>query len=58
MVVRVFMTDLNPTTLQRVFPVLHMWFAGAQPCVTGVGVTSLAAPDLQIEMELTVRIPN
>jgi enamine deaminase RidA (YjgF/YER057c/UK114 family) len=31
-------------------------FDGAQPSITGVGVASLAAPDLKIEMELTVRL--
>lgn len=33
-------------------------FEGAQPCVTGVGVEALAAPDLQVEMELVVRLPD
>jgi enamine deaminase RidA (YjgF/YER057c/UK114 family) len=33
-------------------------FDGAQPSLTGVGVAALAAPGLQIEMELTVRLPD
>jgi enamine deaminase RidA (YjgF/YER057c/UK114 family) len=33
-------------------------FKGAQPCATGVGVKALAAPDLQVEMELVVRLPD
>jgi hypothetical protein len=33
-------------------------FEGAQPCITGVGVASLAGPELQLEMELTVRLPD
>ena len=57
-IARCFMTDLNPTTLEQVLPPLLEMFDGAQPCVTGVGVAALAAPDLQIELELTVRLPN
>jgi len=55
---RCFVTDLTPERLEQGFaPILEM-FAGAQPSVTGVGVAALAAPDLQIEMELTVRLPG
>jgi hypothetical protein len=31
---------------------------GTEPCVPGVGVEALAAPDLQVEMELVVRLPD
>jgi enamine deaminase RidA (YjgF/YER057c/UK114 family) len=57
-IARCFMTDLNPDTLALVFPLLLEMFNGAKPCITGVGVTSLAAPDLQIELELTIRLPD
>lgn len=33
-------------------------FEGAQPSVTGLGVAALASPELQVEMELVVRLPN
>ncbi|WP_422377602.1 RidA family protein [Roseibium sp.] len=57
-IARCFVTDLTPERLEEGFtPILDL-FAGAQPCVTGVGVAALAAPDLQIELELTVRLPN
>lgn len=57
-IARCFVTDLTPERLDQGFaPILEL-FAGAQPCVTGVGVAALAAPELQIELELTVRLPD
>jgi enamine deaminase RidA (YjgF/YER057c/UK114 family) len=57
-IARCFMTDLTPERLSQVFPPLLEMFNGAKPCITGVGVASLAAPDLQVELELTVRLPD
>ncbi|POF29724.1 enamine deaminase RidA (YjgF/YER057c/UK114 family) [Roseibium marinum] len=57
-IARCFMTDLTPERLEQAFPPLLAFFGGAQPCITGVGVAALAAPDLQVELELTVRLPN
>jgi enamine deaminase RidA (YjgF/YER057c/UK114 family) len=57
-IARCFMTDLTPERLEQAFPPLLELFDGAQPCITGVGVAALAAPDLQIEIELTVRLPD
>ena len=57
-IARCFMTDLNSNTLEQVLPHLLEMFDGTQPCLTGVGVAALAAPDLQIELELTVRLPD
>lgn len=55
-IARCFVTDLTPERLQAMFPPLLELFDGAQPCITGVGVAALAAPDLQVELELTVRL--
>jgi len=55
---RCFMTDLTPDRLNQIFPPLLAMFNGAKPCITGVGVAALAAPDLQVELELTVRLPG
>ncbi|QGX40744.1 RidA family protein [Permianibacter aggregans] len=55
---RVYMVDLTPERLEQLMPEFLATFDGAQPCVTGVGVAALAAPDLQVEMELVVRLPN
>lgn len=57
-IARCFMTDLTPERLGQVLPPLLKLFEGAEPSVTGVGVAALAAPDLQIEIELTVRLPH
>ena len=57
-IARCFMTDLTPDRLNQIFPPLLAMFNGAMPCITGVGVAALAAPDLQVELELTVRLPG
>lgn len=57
-IARCFMTDLTPETLEQAFPPILEFFGGAMPCITGVGVTALASPELKIELELTVRLPN
>jgi enamine deaminase RidA (YjgF/YER057c/UK114 family) len=57
-VARCYMTDLTPERLERVMPPLLALFDGTKPCITGVGVAALAAPDLQVELELTVRLPG
>ena len=55
---RVYMVDLTPERLDEMTPHLLAAFDGTQPSLTGVGVVALAAPDLQLEMELVVRIPG
>lgn len=55
-IARCFVTDLTPERLHAVFPPLLELFDGARPCLTGIGVAALAAPDLQVELELTVRL--
>ncbi len=56
--VRVYMTDLTPERLEAAFPIVVEWFDGAAPSLTGVGVAALAGVGLQIEMEMTVRLPD
>jgi enamine deaminase RidA (YjgF/YER057c/UK114 family) len=55
-IARVYLVDLTPERLEQLMPPFLATFEGAQPCVTGVGVAALAAPDLQVEMELVVRL--
>lgn len=55
---RIYVVNLNPDRLDQVMPRFMAMFEGAQPCVTGVGVQALASPDLQVEMELIVRLPD
>jgi enamine deaminase RidA (YjgF/YER057c/UK114 family) len=57
-IARCFMTDMTPERLNQVFPPLLEIFGVAMPCITGVGVAALAAPELQVELELTVRVPD
>ena len=57
-IARCFMIDLTPERLNQVFPPLLEMLNGAMPCITGVGVAALAAPELQVELELTVRLPH
>ena len=55
---RIYVVNLTPERLEEVMPPFLATFDGAQPCVTGVGVQALAGPDLQVEMELVVRLPD
>lgn len=57
-VARIYMVNLTPKRLEEVMPPFLATFEGAQPCVTGIGVQALAAADLQVEMELVVRLPD
>ena len=57
-IARIYVVNLTPERLEEIMPPFLATFEGAQPCVTGVGVAALAAPDLQVEMELVVRIPD
>jgi enamine deaminase RidA (YjgF/YER057c/UK114 family) len=57
-VARLYVVDLTPERLEALLPAFLATFDGAQPCVTGVGVAALAGPDLQVEMELVVRLPD
>lgn len=55
---RIYVVDLTPERMQEAMPHLLTTFEGAQPSITGIGVAALAAPDLQLEMELIVRLPD
>lgn len=57
-VARVYVVDLTPERLEALMPSFLATFDGAHPCVTGIGVSALAAPDLQVELELVVRLPD
>lgn len=57
-IARVYVVNLTQERLEEVMPPFIATFEGAQPCVTGIGVAALAGPDLQVEMELVVRLPN
>jgi len=56
--VRVYMTDLTPERVGEAMAHLTAFFDGAQPSLTGIGVAALAGPELQMEMEMIVRLPD
>lgn len=56
--VRVYVVDLTPERLEILMPYLHTLFDGAQPSLTGVGVTALAGPNLQLEIEMVARLQS
>lgn len=56
--VRVYMTDLTDERLAELWPHVHALFDGAKPSLTGIGVAALASPDLQLEIEMIVRLPD
>lgn len=56
-IVRAYMTDMTEERLGEVMPHVHALFDGEKPSLTGIGVAALAGPDLQLEIEMTVRLP-
>lgn len=50
---RIYVVNLGPDNMAAVGPAMVDFFGGVAPCVTAIGVTSLAAPDLLIEVEVT-----
>lgn len=55
---RIYMTDLQSETQDILMPHLLSFLNGTQPTLTVVGVTSLAASELQIEIEMVVQVPG
>ncbi|MFY2822694.1 RidA family protein [Ruegeria sp. MALMAid1280] len=52
---RIYMTDLNDETMGVAMSRIIRFLDGAQPSLTGIGVAALAAPALQIEVEMVVQ---
>lgn len=57
-IARVYVTDLTSERLAVLMPQLTAFFDGARPSLTGIGVAALASPAFQVEIELTVRVPD
>lgn len=53
---RIYVTDLRSETQEIAMGQIAAFLDGAQPSLTGIGVTALAAPDLQIEVEMVVQV--
>jgi enamine deaminase RidA (YjgF/YER057c/UK114 family) len=56
--VKLYVVDLTSERQDSVMPALAKFFDGAQPSLTGIGVTALAGQGLEIEMEMVVRLPD
>lgn len=56
--IRVYIVDLKPEMVGEAMERLGRFLEGTQPSLTGIGVASLAGPDLKIEMEMVVRLPD
>lgn len=57
-IVRAYVVDLTPERLDQFMKPFLEFLDGARPSLTGVGVAALAGPDFQVEIEMTVRLPN
>ena len=57
-IIRIYAVDLTEEWLAVAMPPLMAAFEGAAPALTGIGVQALAGPNLKIEVEMTVRLPN
>ena len=55
---RIYMTDLETDRMESVMAQVIAFLDGAQPSLTGIGVAALAAPELEIEIEMTVQMPH
>ncbi len=53
---RVYMTDLRHETQEIAMGAILRFLNGAMPSLTGIGVTALAGPELQIEVEMVVQV--
>ena len=56
--VRVYAVDLTPARVAEAMPHLMAVLDGARPSLTGIGVAALAAPELLLEVEMVVRLPD
>ncbi|PYE86248.1 Rid family hydrolase [Pseudoroseicyclus aestuarii] len=54
---RIYMTDLRPETHGVIMTRLAAFLNGEQPSLTGIGVSALAEPELQLEIEMVVSLP-
>ena len=54
---RIYVVDLRSETLEIAMGPIAVFLDGAQPSLTGIGVAALAAPELQIEVEMVVQVP-
>jgi enamine deaminase RidA (YjgF/YER057c/UK114 family) len=54
---KIYAVGLTPESMNESMPLVMAFLDGAQPSLTGVGVASLASPDLLLEIEMIVQLP-
>jgi enamine deaminase RidA (YjgF/YER057c/UK114 family) len=54
---RIYVVGLNDESMAIGMGAIGKFLNGAQPSLTGIGVSALAAPGLLIEVEMVVRAP-
>jgi enamine deaminase RidA (YjgF/YER057c/UK114 family) len=52
---RIFVRGEVADHMEKIAPIMAEYFATSRPAITGLGVASLAAPDLLIEIEATAK---
>lgn len=55
---RIYVMDLDDDAMAIAMPPVMAFLNGAAPSLTGIGVAALAGPDLKIEIEMIVRVPD
>ncbi|MBC7792826.1 MAG: RidA family protein [Clostridia bacterium] len=55
---KIYVVDLTPERMEASMPLVVDFLEGARPSLTGIGVAGLAGPDLQVEIEMIVRVPS
>lgn len=55
---RAYIVDWTPEMAAEVFPPLVAFLGDTMPSLTGIGVSSLFVPNLKIEIEMVVRVPD
>lgn len=55
---RIYALELTDETMAIVMGQITAFLDGTLPAITGVAVSALAGPDLQLEIEMTVQMPQ
>ncbi|MCB5200493.1 RidA family protein [Loktanella sp. TSTF-M6] len=55
---RIYVTHLDDDAIAIAMPPIMGFLDGAKPSLTGIGVAALAGPDLKIEIEMIVQVPD
>lgn len=54
---KIYAVDLTPERTREAMEPLAAFLGDSYPSLTGIGVQALAGPELQLEVEMVVRVP-